>query len=400
MAAGGRGGRVPGDVETVGIGEDGRVPAGGGHQDDHAVTAGEGVPADSRLGERDPHRELGGRVVAEHLLDGRRGELRSFAQQSELVGIAQQSDHSVADEVDARLHARDQQEHADAEDLGCGEDLALLLHPDEHAQQVIGGVRPPLPDQGVQVGDDLLAGSAPLGDVVGRQQVVRVGATGDRQLPVPQRRPVLFGDAQQPTTDHGDGQRRGQVPDDVDLAGLERGIDQPAHQLVDHRRETCDHAGAECLVDQPAQPPVIGRVHPDEGAGQGCRLIPERAQPILVAVAPVLAPQDRSTVVVPADQRDRDVVEVKPGQPGRLADPLVARVRVGPVRRIEPVEGDVTGTHRGHSLLLVVQPSRSSRIQAARRSGAQALRRSGAREVPTCRGPRGSGGTEVDRRAT
>ncbi len=166
MAARGRGGRVPGDVETVGIGEDGRVPAGGGHQDDHAVTAGEGVPGHGRLGERDPHRELGGRVVAKHLLDGRRGELRSFAQQSQLVGIAQQSNHSVTDEVDTRLHARDQQEHADAQHLGRGEDLALFLHPDEHAQQVVGGVRPPLPDQGVQVGDDLLAGSAPVCDVL------------------------------------------------------------------------------------------------------------------------------------------------------------------------------------------------------------------------------------------
>ncbi len=120
---------------------------------------------------------------------------------------------------------------------------------------------------------------------------------------------------------------------------------------------------------------MIGRVHPDEGAGQGCSLVPEGAQPVLVAVAPVLASQDRSTVVVPADQRDRDVVEVKPGQPGRLADPLVARVRVGPVGRIEPVELDVTGTHRGHSLLLVVQPSRSSRIQALRRTGSSDMPR-------------------------
>ncbi len=79
-------------------------------------------------------------VVAQELLDRVLGELGVVAQQRELVGMAEQRDLRVAEEVLGRLVAGLEQQDAVGDELGVGEPLAVGLGFEQRRQQIVARV--------------------------------------------------------------------------------------------------------------------------------------------------------------------------------------------------------------------------------------------------------------------
>jgi len=97
-----------------------------------------------------------------------------------LVGIAQERQSPVADEVHRGLVPGDEQQHAHGQHLALAQLVSLLLGRDEQAQQVFLGALAPLPDKSAKV---IAEGStrrpAPLHDLAIGEQPDGVEAAGD-----------------------------------------------------------------------------------------------------------------------------------------------------------------------------------------------------------------------------
>lgn len=94
-----------GQVEPVGVLEALGVPVGRGEEQVGQLALAQRPPADRDVLGGDPDDRLGRRVVAGEFLDGRADQHRVLAQPGQLVGVAQQGEHAVADQVGGGLVA-------------------------------------------------------------------------------------------------------------------------------------------------------------------------------------------------------------------------------------------------------------------------------------------------------
>ena len=83
---------------------------------------------------------LHGPVVTQQFVDGSIVERRIVAPSHELVGVAQQRQDAVADQVDGGLVAGDVQQHDERDQLGGGEPVAGLLDRQQRRQQIVAEV--------------------------------------------------------------------------------------------------------------------------------------------------------------------------------------------------------------------------------------------------------------------
>ena len=130
------------EVESVGVGEAVRVAVGGGRGHPDRLAGGDGDPADGHVldGEA-PDGEQGGAFVAQELLD-RGGQLRQvLAQGGQLLGVLQQSEHGVADELHRVLVTGEEDEEGEGHQFVLAEPVALVTHGDQVGEQVVGGRR-------------------------------------------------------------------------------------------------------------------------------------------------------------------------------------------------------------------------------------------------------------------
>ncbi len=118
--------------------------------------------------------------MAQQLVHGGRGELRAGPQELQLIGVPQQSQQPVADQVDRGLVSGYEQGHAGREHLLRGEDVAAFLYRTELADQVGGGLRTPAGDQVGEVGQQLGCGVAPGRPLPLGQQQIGVEPAGQR----------------------------------------------------------------------------------------------------------------------------------------------------------------------------------------------------------------------------
>src|SRR5205823_3217139 len=81
--------------------------------------------------------ELDRGVVAQGLLDAAVDQLRLRAESGELIGVAQQREYRVGDQVGRRLVAGDQQQYTGREQLVLGQLVALGLGVYEQRQQIV-----------------------------------------------------------------------------------------------------------------------------------------------------------------------------------------------------------------------------------------------------------------------
>nr|WP_236595013.1 hypothetical protein [Saccharothrix sp. 6-C] len=167
-------------------------------------------------------------VAAQHLLHGGGGEVGVGLEPGELVGVLQQQHEAVGDEPRGRLVAREQQQHAVGDDLVLG-DQALALGADEHADEVLAGLGPALPDEAADVLLHLQHAA------LGLPQPVEAGELEDRHdvaRPGLQLFAVGGGHAQH-LGDHVGGQRVREVGDDVHPAAFRHRVEQFGGELAD-----------------------------------------------------------------------------------------------------------------------------------------------------------------------
>ena len=129
--------RAAPDVEPLGIRELGFVAVRRADPGDGRLAGPERLAADLSVFHHGPEHRLDRRAIAEHLLDrvGQEGGVRA-----KLVvdrGPIVEAEDCVREEVGRRLVPRDEEEHAEAEQVGLGELLALDLGRDQPADQVV-----------------------------------------------------------------------------------------------------------------------------------------------------------------------------------------------------------------------------------------------------------------------
>ncbi len=108
-------------------------------------------PADFDGRKRDPAGLGDRRVVAQYLLDGVARQLRPGAQLRQLVGVPQEGENAVADQVGGGEIAGDQQQVAGDNNLHLGQAVAGFLGRNERAHEVGSPLPAPLVHHAQQV---------------------------------------------------------------------------------------------------------------------------------------------------------------------------------------------------------------------------------------------------------
>ena len=286
-----------------------------------------------------------GRHVAEHLLDGAGQQRAVLAEQLPLLGVVEEGGHGARHEVPGRLVAGHDQEEEEEVELELVELLALHLGVEEHRDEVLLGLEPPVGGQLLGVAYTCMAASpeSTPGDLV-------LGVLGaDHAVgPVEDHAAVLLGDAEQ----LGDDEQRElgrDLLDEVGRAALAHGVDDAVGVPDDLLLEVPHHLGREALVDQAPVARVHGRVHVDHhqlllGQLVVVHLVEERAPPGRGEVLPV--PVDVDAVVVAGDGPEAAAgggllgVPEDGRLPAELGEPLVGHPghEVAPVDEVDLLE--------------------------------------------------------------
>ncbi len=339
--------------EAVRLGEAMGVPVPRGRDEPQGGALGEGGAADLDVVERGAlGQQLYGRFEPQQLLHQRVDHLGVLAQLLEGVGVAQQGEHPIGDQVDGGLMAGDQQQRQIAEHLGQGH--RILVGPalgGQAGDHVVPGRAAALLDQTGEIGGELVPG-VPDGLPVGLLLLGRAGGRleggGHGVGPAVEALLVLRGDAEQ-TADHGHGEGVGEVLDQVDPVPPLEAVDEAGDDSGDLAAQVVDPPGGVRRAvrphDQPAQPVVVGRVEPDEarrqlgvvGAGEGSRPGGEMAD---VGADPGVVEQ-AVDLPVGADQVGAGLVPHH-GGPAELG---VQRVRVGAVGVVEDLAQECDRRH-------------------------------------------------------
>ena len=125
------------DVEAVGLVEHRRVAVRRADAADHERALPDRHAAELHVLERDAHGALHRAVEAQHLLDRALQQLGLRAQARELVGVLQERERPVPDQVRGRLVTGEQQQDRGRQQLAVAERVAVLLRRDERADQVV-----------------------------------------------------------------------------------------------------------------------------------------------------------------------------------------------------------------------------------------------------------------------
>ena len=186
--------------------------------------------------------------------------------------MAQERQHSVADEVHRRLVAGHEEEDAHGQQLALRQPITLLLGRDERAQQI----RPGLPASLGYLGAEVLGQRLPRLHAALLDLHIGLGTDGvktARQVgrPLSDRGLITDGHPQH-LADHRDGQRIGQVLDDVHRARRHDAIQEPVHDVLDMRAHRLHHARSKRLVHQGAQARVVGWILEEHRRRQGSGL--------------------------------------------------------------------------------------------------------------------------------
>jgi hypothetical protein len=288
----------------------------------------------------------------------------------ELLGVAEQRRHAVADQRRRRLVAGDVEGDQLGDQLLVGEALAVDLGLHELGEEVVGRLGPLRLRHGQQVvlhlGQQvhaLLVVGGGLGDVE---------APGDGVRPLPEARAGFVGHAEH-LAEHGDGQRVGEVADQLHAAPVDQLVEGAGHPLLHRGPDAFDGAGGERRLQQAPQAGVVGVVAEHQGED-------------LVAPLPLAGSLEvdhrrrRGPVEIAADGRvaehRADVVEAgehPPAQQLGAVDGVV--LAQAPVLVVGPgVEAGLERIERGHA----PPPSRVRRDPARfTRTGVTARRRPG-----------------------
>ena len=134
--------RRPGGVELIRLIGHRGVAMRGSQQQHHDVALGNSylLLSDDHILSRDPADQLDRRVIAQSLLDNRRGSAGILPEGSPVPRMAKHGQHPVGDQIHRRLVSGDQQQIAGRDNLFLGELIAGLLDRNQPRHQVVARV--------------------------------------------------------------------------------------------------------------------------------------------------------------------------------------------------------------------------------------------------------------------
>src|SRR5882724_166194 len=354
----------PREVQAVGIGELRRVAVSGADEGHDHLTLADRPAPDPGFRARHPRRALHGPVVPQELLDGARDEPRRFAQAAQLARVLQERQDPVADQVDGRLVAGDEQEDARRDQLLLVELVARLLGGDERRQEIAARRGAALGDETAEVVADGAASgrAAPRHLRIGRQPD-RVETAGDVEAPTLEALVIRDRDAQY-LADDIDGDRVGELLDHVHRAHGLGARDEIVDDLPNAGPQPLDDTRRERLADEAPEPRVVRRIaiqhrEPDSAGHLGAEAGgDERGQRLLDEA---WITQHRRHVLVAGEHPEAEWTVVN-GVFGAKA--VVGRIRIRQELRVHRIEA----LHVARRLYrLTSAPSRARSAMARRR---------------------------------
>ena len=248
---------LTGDIEPVGCGKLRRVMVGRAEHNQDLLVLLNTLAANFDLAKRNPGRHLHRPVVSQELLNRGPNQAGGGPESGQLLGMPQQGQQPVANQIHRRLMAGRKQEDDVGQQLVFAQPVAGLFNRDQATEHILPRPSPPLSDQADKIGHKGLGRAVSGLDDFGRNN--RVKRAGQRPGPVFELLPVFKRHANQ-FGNHNDRQRKSQLTNNVAAApGC-----YPVQQLVNNRLDMGPHglyhSRGKRLGHQFAQPGVIGRV--------------------------------------------------------------------------------------------------------------------------------------------
>ena len=202
--------------------------------------------------------------MAEELLGHVRAQVRIGAQRVHLLGLRQERDHAVADEIRRGLEPGEEQQRRERVQLFVREAVRFVgrcilvgvLH-DQAAQQVVLRTGAPLLDQCVE--ERVALEHRRVGGVEHVARRSELEHRGERLRQHPELRAVLGRDAEQ-GADHADRELERELLHQLARIVLEHRVEEVVDHLLDLRAEQVDGARRELAHHEPSEPRVHGTV--------------------------------------------------------------------------------------------------------------------------------------------
>ena len=326
-----------GNVEAIGLREVRRIPIGRADRGDDHRPFGDRAAVDLDVRVGDARRPLHRTVVPQQLLHRAVNQRRIVSQPAELVRMAQEGQHPIADEVDGRLMPRDEEQDAGGEQLPFAQLVARFFGGDQQAQQIVLWMAAALGEKTAEVVGQLAACGPPTRHDLGvRWHPDRIQTPGHVGRPlangalIPRRHT-------QHLADHRDRERVREIGNDVHPARVLDPIQEPVDDIPDMRPHGLDHAGREGLAHERPQAGVIGWVTEEHRAGKTARfpvVTVDGGEQVLEPIAPeARIAKDHDDVVVPREHPEAHgclVYRLDGTQP--VIERIRVRVELGPER--------------------------------------------------------------------
>ena len=126
-----------GEVQTVRVGVARGVAVGGAEHDERLLPLAHADSTENEIVSGDAGGDLDGAVVAQELIDGSGAEVGMLSEPVELVGVLEQRERAVADQVRGRLMTGGEQQQAHRDDLVRLERDAAVGGMDQRAQEIL-----------------------------------------------------------------------------------------------------------------------------------------------------------------------------------------------------------------------------------------------------------------------
>ena len=307
-------------------------------QDPHPFSSAQDPASDLhvRLDDADP--DLDGAIEAQQLLDGGPEEIRVTMQRAQRVGMPQQREHAVADQVGGRLVPGEQQERAGLDQLVLLEPRAVGLCAHEAAHQIVVASLATMTHDVAEVivegGGTLLCASDPICPVGGHLH--RAAERGEVYGPLLDPVEVGGRHAEQ-VADHHRRKGKGEVRHEIARAGLGQAVEQEVDYRLHPRPQALHDGGGERRCDEIPEPRVAGRVVENEPA----RRVEDAASAVNCAREDAVLAEREQRISV-ARQRPHPL-RLVPTDRRLGAQPMQQRVRIGENRRIEESELEAHG---------------------------------------------------------
>jgi hypothetical protein len=258
---------LPAHVEAIRVREAALVAAAGAVHDHQLGALRDRLPMHGHVARRGAPLVLGGRVEAQHLLDGVRDHGGLLHQDALFAGEAVEPVEGRREELRDRLVPGGGEQVEEAPDLDVGEPFTVDLGLEEHAHHVVAGA---LAARSHLLGEVGMEPAHRFDALPRRHRIARV-AVQQVVRPAAHAVPVFLRDAEQ-GADHVHRQLCRELAHHVEARASHQTIEVLHRDLADARLEGADAARREGLRDEVPVTRLLGRIHEDHQRAREARV--------------------------------------------------------------------------------------------------------------------------------